>query len=144
MADDSASYPPRITLRHGTADATFAARLARDLLNMYGEETVRLVGPTDPGADEHDLAAAPDTSTFIVVALSPESLASGEIHSVLRSTAPMIAVTVRECDLPAELAVRRVISFAETWRYDLALAELLDAIRLGSVASTPAVSEGMA
>src|SRR6185369_8022403 len=139
MADDSASYPPRITLRHGTADAAFASRLARDLLNMYGEETVRLVGPTDPGADERDLAAAPDTSTFIVVALSPESLASGEIHGVLRSTAPMIAVTVRECDLPAELADRRVISFTEPWRYDLALADLLDAIRLGSAASTPAI-----
>lgn len=143
MADDSASYQPRITLRHGTADATFAARLARDLLNMYGEETVRLVGPTDPGADERDLAAAPDTSTFIVVALSPESLASGEIHGVLHSATPMIAVTVRECGLPAELADRRVISFAESWRYDLALAELLDAIRLGSAASTPAVSEDM-
>ncbi len=143
MADDSASYPPRITLRHGTADATFAAHLARDLLNMYGEETVRLVGPTDPGADEGDLAAASDTFPFIVVALSPESLDSGELNGVLCSTAPMIAVTVRECDVPAELAGRRVISFAESWRYDLALAELLDAIRLGSAASTPAISEGM-
>ena len=143
MADDSASYPPRIMLRHGTADATFAARLARDLLDMYGEETVRLVGPTDPEQTNAISPLRPIPPPLFVVALSPESLASGDIHSVLRSTAPMIAVTVRECDLPAELADHRVISFTEPWRYDLALAELLDAIRLGSAASTPAVSEGM-
>jgi hypothetical protein len=36
------------------------------------------------------------------------------------------------CDPPEQLADRRAISFEEPWRYELALAELLDAIRRGA------------
>lgn len=145
MDNESATPPPapRVTLRHATADATFAARLARDLLNMYGEETVRLVGPTEPSADTPDLAAAPESDQLQVVILSPEALASGEIDGALRSNAPLITAMARECDIPAALNGHRSISFAADWRYDLALAELLDAIRLGGNGSTPDASGGI-
>lgn len=145
MENVSATPPlaPRVTLRHSSADATFAARLARDLLNMYGEETVRLVGPTEPGADTPALGAASDNNKLQVVVLSPEALASGEIDGALRSTAPLIAALARECDLPGALHDSRTISFVEGWRYDLALAELLDAIRLASNGSAPDASGGI-
>ena len=51
-------HSPHITLCHSADDATFAARLARDLLNMYGEESVRLVGPTEPDERVTRLTAA--------------------------------------------------------------------------------------
>ncbi len=128
---------PRITLLHSLVDSTFAARLARALLGMYGTASVRLTDGADASFDGANPES--DTREITLAVLSPEALASPDYKELLHKARPRllsapightaIGVIVRGFMLPPEFTGWRLISFEEDWRYELALAELLDGIR---------------
>jgi len=132
---------PRITLLHSLVDSAFAARLARALLGMYGTASIRLTDGADASSDASFDGANPesDTREITLAVLSPEALATPDYTELLRKASPRFAsapnghtaigVIVRGFIPPPELTGWRLISFEEDWRYELALAELLDGIR---------------
>jgi len=108
---------------------------------MYGTASIRLTDGADASSDASFDGANPesDTREITLAVLSPEALATPDYTELLRKASPRFAsapnghtaigVIVRGFIPPPELTGWRLISFEEDWRYELALAELLDGIR---------------
>jgi hypothetical protein len=126
---------PQIALHFVPTDQALALRLARDLRGMYGDGAVS----TWEGDISANTAITSLPCSCVLVVLSPEAVAAPTfiqqvVAHIKRLTEVGGAVTVlgiigRPCSVPPALKADMSVVVAESAHYDLAFAQVLDAVR---------------
>jgi MFS family permease len=126
---------PLVALHFVPSDQAFALRLARDLRGMYGEGAVS----TWEGDITQDTAIASLPCSCVLVVLSPEAVAAPrfiaqavahvEHLTEVGGSVTVLGVIGRPCSVPPVLKADRSFVMAESAHYDLAFAQVLDAVR---------------
>jgi len=126
---------PLVALHFVPSDQALALRLARNLRGMYGEDAVS----TWEGDMTPNTAITSLPSSCVLVVLSPEAVAAPKfiqqvVDHVEHLTEVGGAVTVlgvigRPCPVPLVLKADMSFVVAESAHYDLAFAQVLDAVR---------------
>jgi len=131
----NAFISPLVALHFVPSDQALALRLARDLRGMYGADAVS----TWEGDITPNTAIASLPCSCVLVVLSPEAVAAPRfiayvVAHIEHLTEAGGAVTVlgvigQPCSVPSVLKADMSFVMAESAHYDLAFAQVLDAVR---------------
>ena len=120
--------PAKVFVSYGRADATFATRVANDLIRQHIDVWLDIYR-IEPGISwARQIGEALDTCQILLLVLSPNSVASENVEDewnyYLDQKKPVVTVLYEPCKVPYRLSKLQYISFHET-DYDLALARVV-------------------